>query len=427
MQRLIFINRYFAPDHSATSQMVSQLAFHLAASGRDVHVLTSRQRYDDPSVRLPPHDSINGVYIHRLAGSQFGRARLASRAIDYLSFYAAARRRLLKMATPNDILITMTDPPLLSIIGAQINRRTGARLINWLQDVYPEIASHLGVPLMGGAFGDRLATKRNASLRAADANVVVGRCMAERVGAMGLDNLYVIPNWCDDEKVTPVDRTDNDLRTAWDLRGKFVVGYSGNLGRPHEIETLLGGAERLRYDAKTVFLFIGGGFRHTELAARVQQANLHDKFKFVPYQAEDQLKFSLSVPDVHWISLKPELDGLIVPSKVYGVAAAGRPILSVTSRLGEVARLVEEHNCGLVIEPGNCDGFAKAIQYLANDPQTAKAMGNRARAMIDTDYSRAHAFARWEKVIDAVEQNAIPRLEAPPPLYLPLPGERADA
>ena len=405
MKRLFFINRYFWPDHSATSQILSQLAFALAKTGREVHVVTSQQLYDDPTARLTAQEIIRGVVIHRTAGTRFGRTALLGRAIDYVSFYVAARRLLLAMVDKGDILVPMTDPPLLSIVGMRVARRRRARLVNWLQDIYPEVAAALNVPIIKGPIASLLSSVRNASLKAADTNVVVGERMAEKLRTLGVasDRIFVIPNWCDDEQITPVATNDNPLRKRLQLENKFVVGYSGNLGRAHEFETLLAAAERLKNNPHIVFLFIGSGYHTDALSRSAKARGLTDRFQFLPYQHNDVLKYSLSIPDVHWISLKPEVEGLIVPSKFYGIAAAGRPIIAVTAKDGEIARLIKAEDCGVIIEPGNSTALADAITHLSTDAEATAEMGRRARAMLDAKFTRRHAFARWNNVLDQIE------------------------
>ena len=219
MQRLIFVNRYFLPDHSATSQILTDLTFHLAAAGHEVHVIASRQLYDDPHAALPADENIMGVNVHRVASTRFGRTALTGRALDYLSFYRSVRHRLGTLARPGDTVIAKTDPPLLSVVLGRTIRRRGARLINWLQDIYPETAVVLGVPFIRGPVAAVLAILRNRSLRAADATVVVGELMARRVQALGISpaRIHVIANWCDDETIRPLVGTNNPLREAWYL------------------------------------------------------------------------------------------------------------------------------------------------------------------------------------------------------------------
>src|SRR5262249_6577956 len=164
MPRLIFLNRYFFPDHSATSQLLSDLAFDLAGAGHDVCVVTGRQRYDAPRAELPERETIRGVEVRRVATTRFGRAAMVGRGIDYLSFYAAMQRAVLALARPGDVLVAKTDPPLLGVPALRAARRRSLRLVNWLQDLYPEVAVRLGVPLMRGPLSAALARRRDAAL-----------------------------------------------------------------------------------------------------------------------------------------------------------------------------------------------------------------------------------------------------------------------
>ena len=408
MKRLFFINRYFYPDHSATSQLLSDLAVYLACSGRQVHVITSQQRYDEPGVRLPPEEIVQGVHVSRVPTTHFGRSGLAGRAIDYLSFYNSAGRLLHDLVKRDDFVVAMTDPPLISIVAMQVTKRRGVHLVNWIQDIYPEVAVQLGVPVLRGPIGGLLGSLRNRSLLTAAANVVVGQRMRDRILSLGLStgNVHVIHNWSDDEQISPVGNDDNPLRRDWGLTDKFVVGYSGNLGRAHEFDTLLAASEHLRHDPRIVFAFIGGGQRMDELARIVYARGLEAAFRFFPYQDRVHLKYSLSVPDIHWISLKPNVEGMIVPSKFYGIAAAGRPMIAITARDGEIAQLVVKHQCGLVVEPGQAHALAKAIARLSIDPQSVSAMGTRARAMLDANFTRRQALDRWRDVLNYIDERA---------------------
>jgi glycosyltransferase involved in cell wall biosynthesis len=407
MRRLIFVNRYFFPDQSATSQLLSDLAFHLVEHGHQVHVVTSQQLYGDAQATLTRHEEIKGVQIHRTASTKFGRASLLGRGFDYASFYGSALRKMRKLAQAGDILVAKTDPPLMSVVARSAARNRGAHLVNWLQDIYPEVGVELGVPFLRGPVVAQLSRRRDASLRAAACNVVVGERMARKLVSRGIarESIRVIHNWTDDEQLNPVDHSQNPLRAEWGLQDKFVVGYSGNLGRAHEFETLLGAAEALREHPSFRFVFIGTGAQAGEVAAQVKARGLEPMFRFFPYQDRDMLQYSLGVPDVHWISLRPELEGLIVPSKFYGIAAAGRPIITVTARDGELARLVREHQCGLVIEPGNPRELAGSLMALSGRPQSVHSMGVRARQMLDMRFTRKHAFEQWRDALENLTEQ----------------------
>src|SRR6516162_6158398 len=402
MPRLIFVNRFFCPDHSATSQILSDLAFDLADAGRDVHVVTSTQLYDDAKAALLVSEIINGVHVHRVPSTGFGRNALLGRSIDYVSFYRSMWQCLIALAQEADIIVAKTDPPLTSIVAMAAARRKGARLVNWLQDIYPETAVELGVPFMRGPLAASLAALRNRSLRQAEATVVVGDLMARKVESLGAPaaRVHVIPNWCNDEDIRPVAQSENSLRQSWGLAGQFVFGYSGNLGRAHEFQTLLEAAERLRNEPRFIFLMVGGGKRFEELAQAVKRQGLTCSFRFIPYQEQKMLSYSLAAADAHWLSLNPKLEGLIVPSKFYGIAAAGKPIIVIGDKNGEIGRLVEQHGCGIVVAPGDADSLVTALRRLSSAPETISEMGRRARAMLDGHFTRQQALQRWSGLID---------------------------
>jgi colanic acid biosynthesis glycosyl transferase WcaI len=407
MARVIFVNRYFFPDHSATSQVLSDLAFHFAATGYEVHTIASRQLYDDPDAALSATATVKGVNVHRVASTRFGRAALAGRTLDYASFYLSARRYLHCWLRPGDTVVAKTDPPLLSVVLGRIVRRRGARLINWLQDIYPETAVVLGVPLIWGPVARALVALRNRSLRQADATVAVGQLMARRIQSLGVapDRIHVIANWCNDEAIGPIAVESNPLREKWQLTDKFVVGYSGNLGRAHDFETVLGAADRLRNETRIVFLMIGGGKHFEDLAKAVKARRLDRLFRFRPYQDQAMLPYSLGIADVHWLSLRPALEGLIVPSKFYAIAAAGRPIVMIGDAEGELGRLLQEYHCGITIAPDEAARLANTLRLWLEQPQSITEMGRRAREMLDVHFTRGRALERWTRLIEEVDHS----------------------
>ena len=397
MSRLIFVNRFYAPDHSATSQILTDLCRFLAAEGHEVTVIASRMRYDDPKAMLPAEELLDGVRVRRVATTRLGRGSVIGRLTDYLSFYLSATWALLGTAKRGDVVIAKTDPPLISVPAALVARLKGAKLVNWLQDLYPEVAVAMGIKGLGGLPGRIAAGLRDWSLRRAAANVAVGELMAERLEARGLPaaSLTVIQNWSSDTDVAPIPAETNPLRSEWGYGAHdFVVAYSGNLGRAHEAETLLDAARRLAGRGNIHFLFIGGG-HHLKSVEQIALPNI----AFRPYQPRDRLAQSLSVGDVHWLSLREEFEGLIVPSKFFGIAAAGRPVIAVTHGRGEIARIVAAHQCGAVVAPGDGEGLARAIEALAADRASCLAMGQRARTMLEAHFGQARALSRFAALL----------------------------
>jgi colanic acid biosynthesis glycosyl transferase WcaI len=325
---------------------------------------------------------------------------LLGRSIDYLSFYVLMAVILLKLARAGDTIVPMTDPPVLGLFVGPIARRKGCRIINWLQDLYPEVALAAGTPFPGPLVAKVIKAFRDRSLRAADCNVVITTAMAERLSALDLKKecIRVIHNWVDDRVLSPKAEHENPLRRAWGLGDKFVVGYSGNLGRVHDIDTILLASGEL-IDCNIVFLCIGGGARFDALKQTVEKRGLTQLFRFMPYQTETDLPYSLSVADVHWLSHKPEFEGLLFPSKFYGIAAVGRAIIAITSTQSDLAKLVSQHQCGLVIEQGDGKSLALELKRLRDAPEVCSAMGARARDMLRARFTRAQAINAWMQTL----------------------------
>lgn len=399
MSAIIFINRYFYPDHSATSQLLTDLAFELARQGKDVRVITSRQIYDDAEAGLPETETVDGVKIYRVWTSRFGRHRLWGRALDYASFYLSTAWRLARLARKGDVVVAKTDPPLISVPTMLVARLRGASTLNWLQDLFPEVASSLGITGIN-AIAPFLRRLRNKSLRAARLNIVLGDGMAERVRAEGVpaECIRVIHNWSDGRVVRPIACEANEFRRLWGISNRFVVGYSGNMGRAHEFETIVGAAERLVSDDRLVFLFIGGGAKRAWLERECFERGIGNVL-FRPYQRRDSLAESLSVPDVHLISLYPELEGLIVPSKFYGIAAVGRPVIYIGNPEGEIPRILRAGGCGHTIVPGNSDRLAGLLTNLASDSEMVSRMGSNARRLFEQRFDRPIALQMWQEVL----------------------------
>ena len=399
---IVFLNRFYAPDHSATAQILTDLAVDLAARGRDVTVIASRAVYGQDQGLLPRRETIDGVRILRVP-TPSRRHGMQGRVLAYLLYLVFAPVAAWRIARRGTVIVVKTDPPLLSVPVAIAGRLRGAVLIAWLQDLYPEVAVAYGIGIARGPIGRILRALRDASLRRCTRVVAIGALMAERVARCGVSpaRITVIPNWSNDADIVPAEDHSPALRVLWGVQNDaFILAYSGNLGRAHEYDTLLAAAIRLRERVDIVFLFIGGGHMSDALAARVADLGL-SSFRFVPYQPLDKLSQSLATGDAHWISLRPEFEGLIVPSKVFGICAAGRAVIAVCAADGELARLLVPAAAGIAITPGDDAALADAIVALADDRPRTAAMGRAARALLDGDYTRAAAFARWRDLLDA--------------------------
>lgn len=397
--KVVFVNRFFHPDISATAQMLGDLAFDLAARGDDVTVIASRQLYQDPRARLSSLEDVAGVKVVRVRTTSFGRASLPGRVLDYATFYLSTFIALWRTARPGVTVVAKTDPPLVSVPAAAACRLRGARLVNWLQDLFPEVAGAAGarVPMFRV-----LAWLRDRSLARAACNVAVGEQMAARLRARGVPSgrIAVIPNWADGNAIQPLEHAANRLRRDWGLGEAFVAAYSGNMGRVHEFETILGAARRLRGEAGVRFVLIGDGRWRAWIEDEVRRERL-ESVLLKPYQPRENLALSLGLADVHLVSLQPAMEGLVVPSKVYGIAAAGRPLVYIGDPGGEIGELVARHAIGVAVRAGDAEALARALLELRADAGRRRAMGARARALFEAEYDKPIALAKWSAALRA--------------------------
>jgi Glycosyltransferase len=397
LRRVVFVNRYFHPDHSATSQLLTDVAIDLARRGWDVSVMTSRQSYEDPGARLAKSEDVSGVKVRRIWSSRFGRSNLAGRAFDYVTFYFSAFFALLRTASRDTIVVAETDPPLLSVPAAFAVILRQSILVNWLQDLFPEVAEELHVIRKHGFVAEQLRSLRNFSLRIARTNVVLGRLMQAKVRRRG-GRTTLRPNWADGSAIRPIPREANEHRKQLGLSSHFVVGYSGNLGRAHEWVSLLDAMIMLEEDDRVRFVFTGSGASYERLQRKSERYGLKNVI-FRPYQPREELAESLAMPDVHLVTLRPELEGLIVPSKFYGVAAAGRPTIMIGSEDGEIGSIVRENDCGIVVPQGEVEILADTIRQLAGDRERVERMGANARALFESQFDAPIALAAWDEIL----------------------------
>lgn len=406
--KIVFANRYYWPDESATSQMLSDLAPALAKHKNvELIVLTSNQLYTDASAQLLKSETHLKVRIQRLGSTRFGRNNLLGRAIDYLTFYASAFKALRQESHSADWIICKTDPPMLHVIGTAAKARSSkAKIIAWNQDVFPEIAfaAKNGTGLTS-LIQKLLCGIRNRSLQRCDHVVVLGEDMQAHFEENGIppEKLKVLPNWADGTLIRPMPAKENPLRQAWEIDKDFVVGYSGNLGRVHDYQTMLKAACDEALPAQTRFLMIGSGALQKKLREEIP-AIARSRFIFQPYQPRDALRASLTAPDAHWFSLQPACNALVFPSKFYGILAAGRPCIFIGDPRSRLADFIRDYHIGYVVSPGDVASCLEAIRQLRDSPEKRAAMGRRAREVFERDLQFETTADRWRRLLK-IEQR----------------------
>ena len=408
--RLLFINRFFHPDESATALMLTDLVEGLSPLSIDMHVITAAAAYTPGGDASLDTFLAGKVGVTRLPSLPFSHGSLAGRALNFLAFYCCLIVVGLAQLRRGDIVICLTDPPMVGIAAALLARVKGARLVHWVQDIYPETATRLGFGSSANLAIRLTMRLRDWAWRSAYKNVVIGERMAKLLRSRGVSptQIKVIQNWADDDALLPLAPNDNLIRERWGFdETHIVVGYSGNLGRAHDAATMLDAAAILAEEhSKTIrFLFIGGGAKHALLEATESDDRVAPLVERRPYRPRAELRHSLSVPDIHWLSLEPELEGLIVPSKFYGAAAVGRPIIFIGDTRGEVARLIGEAGCGASFAKGDAKGVANFISQLAGDEGMRRALGRNARAYCVRMLSKADRLHDWRTLVEAARNE----------------------
>jgi len=392
--RILVLNQYYWPGVEATAHLLTELCEALAED-YEVEVVTGVLHGHEEEEREIEH---NGVRITRVASTSYERSALGRRAVNYVSYLGSALSHALSSPAP-DLVLCMTDPPIIGDLGVVVGRRVGAPVLVISQDVFPEIATELH-RLRNPAVVGVLGALVGAYLRRADRIVAIGETMRERLEAKGApsERLRVIPNWVDTRAITPQPR-DNAWARQHDLVSRFVVMHSGNVGHAQDLDSLVRAATFLRDRDDLQIVIAGFGARHAEMVALGARLEVEETVRFLPYQKRERLPLSLSSADVHVVGLAKGLAGYVVPSRLYGILAAGRPVIVAADEESETARLVLEIGCGVVIPPGRPDLLARVIRDVADGAYPLETMGRRGRAYVENQADRVVAMERYRALV----------------------------
>jgi glycosyltransferase involved in cell wall biosynthesis len=389
--RILLLNQFFWPDAAPTGALAADLVRELAARGHQVTVLCSRQIYSDAgaSTPAPPAE------ILRTGSARYSRKH-SGRLLSWTSFLLAAAWRSLRLPPP-DLVLAMTTPPGLALIGLLLKRRFGSRLWIWEMDLYPDVAAAVGTlktssPLYRAA--RRILTDVR---READGILVLGECMRERLLAAGIERerIVIAENWADGAAIRP---------QAFPGLPPLRILYSGNLGLVHDTGTILGAMRRLAGHAGIEFRFAGDGARRGDFEEECRRAGI-DCAVFEPYCEAARLPERLAGCHVGLVTLRPACSGTVVPSKLYSLLAAGRAVLFIGPGESAAARLIERHGCGWVVRPGDVEAAVGILQQLAREPWRIHEAGARARSAFEEHYDLPLGVGR---IVAALEALAAP-------------------
>ena len=402
---LLFVNQHYWPDVASTGQHLTDLAEYLAERGYDAHVLASRGHYLKGKLPAPLHERHNGVDIHRVRTTGFGRARVLGRLVDYASFYVQVMWALLAgdHGRRYDGVVFLTTPPLLSFLGAIARLLRGQRYGVWSMDLHPDAEIESGMLRRGALLTRVLEWMHATGLRRADYVVDLGAHMKRRILAQGVrsDRTHTVHVWNRKEEIEPIAREENPLFDELGLRDRFVVMYSGNAGIVHEFGPILEAMRLLKDDPRVYWLFVGDGPRRKEIERFVKEHDIRN-FSYRGYFAREQLRWSLSLGDVHLISLRERFVGISVPGKLYGIMASARPALFVGPRASDTGEAIVAAGAGTVIDPSRPEAAAELVGEVArlmSDASLRAEIGARGRGAFLARYEREENCAAFEQLL----------------------------
>jgi glycosyltransferase involved in cell wall biosynthesis len=406
-KRVVFFNRSYYPDFGATGQLLTELAEDLVARfGYDVTVVAGMPLAGEASIaplqwyRPVRRETRNGVRILRAWGTALPNRTLKGRISNYLSYFVSASIAALRLGRP-DVVVSLTDPPIVALPAIAAARLRGARFVFLCQDVFPEVI-RLMEGYQNGNVEAILSRIARFTVRSADRIIALGDTMKRRL--METKNadpakIRVIHNWADAEAVQPGAK-DNAYAREHGLSDKFVVMHSGNVGMSQDVDGLLEVAERLKDLPDLVVAIVGEGSRKKFLQDEAVRRNLTN-VRFFPYTPKARLGEAFATADVFIVALKRGLAGFIVPSKLYGILVAGRPFVAAVEADCEVSQIARDHDCGVVVDPGDRMQMAAALRALYADRARCRQLAEHARAA-GLIYDRARAVEAYRDVLEEV-------------------------
>ncbi|MEK7707308.1 MAG: glycosyltransferase family 4 protein, partial [Verrucomicrobiota bacterium] len=404
-------------DVEATGQLLSELCEDLSET-HEVTVVAGRP-YNMAcwgSVSPILAETRGRVRILRAYNPRLNKRLFAARVLNLLSYFCFSFLAGFFARRP-EVVVAETDPPVLGLIGLLFAKLHRAKFVFYVQDLFPEVGVALG-QLHNPLLIKLLDAGTRQILRGADAVVVLGHDMRERVKAKACcraSRIRIISNWVDTRKLRPQPK-QNPFREQHQLGGCFVVMYSGNLGLSQGLHRVIEIAAAMQ-DLPTVrFVFVGEGAAKERLLTRARALGLKNVL-LLPYQPKESLSYSLSAADVHLVTLERGLAGLIVPSKVYGILAAGRPFIAAVEEESDIAELIRQGRCGIRVEPNSVEQLRAAILWGFNHREELQEMGQRGRGLAERLFDRRLAVDKFRSLIaelggkaaDATkERNQIP-------------------
>lgn len=404
---LTIITQFYPPDYAATGQFVHELASALVEKGYPVSVFTGKPSYAFTQDDVPKEEWHDGVLIRRTRASQISSKRIRGKLVNSIFFWLRCAVKLRnKVARGSHLLIT-SAPPYLGLVGWFYHKIFGHTYSCLIYDMYPEVAVRLSVVQPDRWIVSLWEAINTKVWQRASALIVLNEPMKQVLVQRNpelADKVHVIHSWADPDLIKPMPKERNWFAQDHDLVNDFVVLYSGNLGRCHDEITILRCLYLLRREAGIKFVFIGDGAGSITIREAIATGDIPNVI-MLPYQDHEVLPFSLTACDLSLLSLKPNMDGVVAPSKFYGMLAAGRPVAAICESGSYIAELVKEGNCGNCFSNGNAEGLAEYILRLKNNSAQVNYLGKNARTYFEQNFTLEKAIPQYLKALGLEQPN----------------------
>ncbi|HEY9810729.1 MAG TPA: glycosyltransferase family 4 protein [Halomicronema sp.] len=403
---LSILTQFYPPDYAATGQFIQELAAHLKQHNFNIHIFTGQPGYAFQSNSAPPIEYSESLFIKRTRASRIWPKRIRGRALNGLMFCLRSGLHLLKACWRGDILLLTTEPPYLPLLGLLTNLFFGVSYVCLLYDLYPDAAVELKVVSSNHwlvKFWDFI----NCWIwKQAQAIIVLSPTMKARLVAKCPEiehKISVIHSWADPNYIKPLEKQKNWFAHQHNLVDKFTVLYSGNMGRCHDMETIIEAAEILKNDP-IQFVFIGAGAKQKFCLEKAVNKQLNNCL-FLPYQDKSVIPYSITAADLSLVSISPGLEGIIAPSKLYGILASGRPVAAICEKHSYLRALFAEANCGAAFNNGDAQSLAEFIRFLAADSQLSQHLGKAGRQYLCQHFTPQNIAHQYAQVLTPKNQE----------------------
>jgi colanic acid biosynthesis glycosyl transferase WcaI len=398
----------YYPEETSTGYFLTRIAEGLARRF-SVGVLCSQPTYGARGLHAPVNEVRNGVKVHRCWGTTFNKDVLPLRLLNMVTIALSIMLNAVGRIRAGDCVLVVTNPPLLPLVVALACFIRRARCVLIVHDVYPDVLIATGVFNNGSSLTKIISYIMHALYRRMNRIVVLGRDMEMLIRSKVPDHnerIVRIPNWADLDLVKPLPRSENHLLRELGLANKFVIQYSGNIGRTHGIEYLVQCAVEMKNDSQSHFLFIGFGGKKAWLKKAAEDRGLKN-VSILDYRTRPELPHSLNACDIAIISFAEGMAGVSVPSRMYNVMAAGKPMIAVADENSELALVVREEGIGWVVSPGDTCGLQRAIMEAMANPNLLVQMGHRARLAAETKYSFERVNQAYTEMLASIYAEAL--------------------